>query len=332
MDAQNYPFVMYDALISNYNSPNNQVPLIYNDTRSSPLVKDTTGYAMSIVRFTLDTNTLPIFIPIMQSNSTTNTIYSISMTYNNITYQQYMQYIPQNTAQSAFYYYVYTFEYLCLLINNTFQSCFDGLVNLCSESGIILEGTAPNINYDSTTQLFTIDIDNIHFGISTGLINIYFNSAIQNLFLFNSYFKNLSNSKGLNYLLINNSTQILQDISTIGNLSPILSIVFTSVQLPIIASVQGNPNIYNNGTISNSNSSNLGYQIITDMTTSNLVFTPNIVYVPSGQNRYISLIPNTKISNIDFNCYWLGRDGTLNLIYLNTGCSCTLKILFQKIQ
>jgi hypothetical protein len=84
MDIQNNAFFYYDALVSNYNSPNKQIPLIFNDTRSSPLIKDTTGYCMSIVRFTLDTNLLPVFIPTMQTNSSTQTVYSITMQYNGI--------------------------------------------------------------------------------------------------------------------------------------------------------------------------------------------------------------------------------------------------------
>ena len=44
MDQHNNQFVYYDCLISNYNSPNASIPLIFNDnTRSSPLIKDTTG-------------------------------------------------------------------------------------------------------------------------------------------------------------------------------------------------------------------------------------------------------------------------------------------------
>ena len=108
MDVQNNAFIYYDCLISNYNSPNASIPLIFNDTRSSPLIKDTTGYTMSIVRFTLDTNTLPVFIPTMQSGSTTETVYSITMVYNDVKYQQYMYFIPQNTSSlSSSYYHVY---------------------------------------------------------------------------------------------------------------------------------------------------------------------------------------------------------------------------------
>jgi hypothetical protein len=334
MDAQNNSYIYYDALVSNYYSPNAQIPLIFTDTRSAPMIKDTTGYSMSIIRFTLDTNSLPLFIPTMQTGSTINTVYSITMSYQNVTFQQYMEYLPQNTfSQSATYYHVYTYTYLCSLINNTFQQCFTGLVNACLFKGITLDDTiaVPIINYDTTSQLFSITVDDSNYGINSNLINIYFNNSMQNLFLFNAYFKSLTNTSGLNFLLINTNTQIIQEYSTVGNMSPILSIVFVSTQLPIIQSIQGNPNIYNNGIISNQNSSNLGYSIITDLVGNNFIYSPNIVYVPSGQYRYISLVPGCKIQNVDFTVYFLDKTGNLNLVYLNTGSACTVKLLFQKM-
>jgi len=334
MDAQNMPFIYYDSLISNYNSPNSQIPVVFSDTRSSPLIKDTTGYAMSIIRFTIDTNTLPVFIPTMQNGSTINTIYSITLSYQNVNYQQYMQFTPQNTtSQSATYYHVYNYQYVCRLIDNTFSQCLEGLRNACIIAGITLDESiiSPTITYDPATQLFTITIDNTFYGIDPDLINIYFNNSLQNLFLFNSYFKSLTNTNGLNYMLINSNALITQEISSIGNMSPILSIVFVTTQLPIIQSIQGNPNIYNNGSIANQNSSNLGYNIITDLVPNNFIYTPNIIYVPSGQYRFISLTSGAKIQNIDYSVYFLDKTGNLNQVYLNTGSCCTVKFLFQKI-
>jgi hypothetical protein len=334
MDSFLNDFIYYDALISNYYSPNTSIPLQFSDTRSSALIKDTSGYAMSIIRFTMDSNTLPVFIPKMQSGSTTQTVYSITLTYQNIFYQQYMEFIPQNNSVpigSPSYYHIYTYTYLCDLINNCFQQCFNNLVSKCFDNGITLDNTiiVPVISYNTTTQLFTIVIDE-NYG-TDDTINIYFNNSFQSLFLFNSFFQSISTTNGMNYLLINVNNQIIQEMSSIGNMSPILSIVFTSNQLPIIQNISGNPNVYINGNIANQSSSNLGYNIITDMVSNNFVYLPNIVYVPSGQYRYISLVQGVKIQNIDFAVYFLDKEGNLNQVYLNTGCSCTVKFLFQKI-
>jgi len=333
MDVQGNQFIYYDSLISKYNSDSTSIPIIFNDTRSAPLIKDTTGYCMSIVRFTLDTQTLPIFIPTMKDVSSDTTVYSITLSYQGVSVQTYMQFIPQNTARVSEYYYVYTYSYVCELINNTFQQCLTALINACTFAGKTIDPTivAPSITYDPTTQLFAIEISDTVYGTSSDAINIYFNNALQNLFGFNSYFKTINSSNGMNYMLINNGTSIIaQEISSIGNLSPILSIVFTSTQLPIIQNVTSNPNVYVNGVISNQNSSNSAYPIITDMVPNGFVFTSNIIYVPSGTYRYISLIPNNRIQNVDFQVYWLNKLGDLIPIYLNTGSCCTMKVLFQK--
>jgi hypothetical protein len=86
-----------------------------------------------------------------------------------------------------------------------------------------------------------------------------------------------------------------------------------------------------NGVIKNQNSSNTGFNIITDMVPNNFIYTPNIIYVPSGSYRYISLIPGARISNIDLSVYWLNKQGDLNQVYLSTGSSCTVKMMFQKM-
>jgi hypothetical protein len=291
----------------------------------------------------MDTQGLPIFIPTLQAGSLTDTIYSVTMVFNGVTYQQYMTFIPQDSNN---YYYVYTYEYLCTLINNCFISCLSGLQTACTNAGVnFLYGIetsvypiVPIISYDTSSQLFTISVNTEFYGsnIQSGsnVINVYVNTAMQNLFLFNAVTMLSSATNGKNYLLIcgsDTTSTVTQDYSTVGSISPILSIVFTSTQLPIIQNISGNPNIYINGTISNQNSSNTGFSILTDMVTTNFIYLPNIVYTPSGQYRYISMIPGTRIQNIDIQAYWLDKSGNLNQIYLNPGSCCTLKILFQKM-
>jgi len=57
---------------------------------------------MSIVRFSLDTCSLPIWVPTIQANQSDYdlTIYSVSMTYNSQTVQTYVSYVPQDLTQS----------------------------------------------------------------------------------------------------------------------------------------------------------------------------------------------------------------------------------------
>lgn len=128
--------VYFDVVLTN-NIQNSSAPINanYNASRRTPLISDTTDYAFSIIRFSLD---LPVFAPQIQSNQSdiNLTTYSITLSYTNdqnqtVTYQQFMEYIPQDKSASVpsppsknpdglqnnatGYYWVYNFQYLCYL-------------------------------------------------------------------------------------------------------------------------------------------------------------------------------------------------------------------------
>jgi hypothetical protein len=62
-----------DLLLTNSikSHSNQRVAISFNQNQSQPLLKSTNGYQLSIIRFSLNTGTLPIFIPVMQSSDKT---------------------------------------------------------------------------------------------------------------------------------------------------------------------------------------------------------------------------------------------------------------------
>ena len=319
MDSQ---YCYYDMIVSNINSPNQLVPCEYSETRSQPLIKDTTNYKLSIVRFSLNSSLLPVFVPTFITGSTTETIYNITLTYNGISVTQPIIYSPQNTAYQQFYNYVFSYDYLCLLINKTFTQALENLQN---EILINNDLKPPTIKYDPTTQLFQITTDTNYYSTNQqNYISIIFNSALNNLFLFNFLCNAIDNYT----LIFNDDGTCNQPLSTIGNLSPINSIVFTSTLFPIKYDAIGYPNIYINSQLQQGYG-NSTFNILTDFIASELIFTPNIIYTPSGQYRYITLFENQTIQNTNIQVYWLDKSYNLNPIYLpNTG-SCSIKLMFE---
>ena len=74
--------VYYDVVITNLETIDQNPPTLYfNETRNTPFVYDPESYYLSIIRFTLDTPTLPIFIPVIQPNQPDRdlTIYSVTL-------------------------------------------------------------------------------------------------------------------------------------------------------------------------------------------------------------------------------------------------------------
>jgi hypothetical protein len=118
--------VYYDLTLSNANNgdvnPVNSPVLIFNEQRQNAIINNTGEYYLSIVRFQLDTTSLPIVVPLIQnyeqqtltytnyfpallppipSNwyNNSRTIYSITITDNSTgdNYQRYINWLPQIT-------------------------------------------------------------------------------------------------------------------------------------------------------------------------------------------------------------------------------------------
>jgi len=59
--------VYYDVQVSNFgNATTKPNPFHYNDTRNSPYLYNPEGYELSIIRFSIDTGGVPVFIPEIQ--------------------------------------------------------------------------------------------------------------------------------------------------------------------------------------------------------------------------------------------------------------------------
>ena len=74
----------YDIVVSNLSSETATPPVAYfNETRNMPYIYNPSEYYFSIVRFTLDTASLPSFIPTIQENQGNRdlTIYKITLDY-----------------------------------------------------------------------------------------------------------------------------------------------------------------------------------------------------------------------------------------------------------
>lgn len=120
-----------------------------------------------------------------------------------------------------------------------------------------------------------------------------------------------------------------QEYSTISNWSPVSSIVFTSGSLPIVATQLSETLVYNNGQSVSVNIPQNFANIISDMCTNDMVYKPNLLYVPSGQNRYIDMIGTNDIRTIDINVFWKDKRENLIPFVLQSGASSSIKILFE---
>ena len=148
--------IYVDMLCTNktQTKPNERVQVKFFADQLQPILKDTTGYRIAVNRFSLNTETLPIFIPEMLNE--TDTIYSCTMEYNGQIFQRYMHFEPQNTnpLDEDEHFYVYSYQYVVYLMNNMLQECLVGLNNI-NNTNIT---TAPEFTFDINNKMCSLQL------------------------------------------------------------------------------------------------------------------------------------------------------------------------------
>jgi hypothetical protein len=66
------------------------------------------------------------------------------------------------------------------------------------------------------------------------------------------------------------------------------------------------------------------------MSTNEMCYRPEVSYVPSAEYRFVDLLNDAPINQIDIQVYWKDKLSRLRNFYLPAGASCSMKILFQK--
>jgi hypothetical protein len=313
--------VYYDVTISNLNTIDVKPPILYfNETRNNAFVLDPESYYLSIVRFSLDTNTLPVIVPVIQPNqgNVNLSIYSITLSWTNpiapfqtFTSQEFLDFIPQDSGtvvpsppsqnvnglqnNGTDYYNIYNFQYWILLVNNTFFNA--SMYNLFSSFPVYIFGVNATLGQN-------VRISTSNFG-GTNLIP--FPPPTYTSF----------------------ACQIIQEYSTVSSWTPITSVVFTSNTLPIVPNQVSAPLIFYNGSVFNTggNNSNIA-QVITDFIAD--TYKPQIIYTPSAQYRLVNLVGNTPLYNLDIGVFYKNRTGELIPFRLPSGGTATVKILFTR--
>lgn len=212
-------------------------PIVFNDTRSDVILQNPSEYFLSVNRFTLDTPSLPIFCPLINTTNlfgnVNRTIYELAVSFGGLATKQSIiipiNFIPQdktvpvptlasvqaNNIQD--YYYLYSYQYFIDLINTSIQEYFraDTYFNVANSTPFFTFNKETN----KASIYFPQDTQNTTWGgnyatTGTGDVKplfLYMNAPLYNLFSsFNAeYVENITlvggtqNSGGWYRLIIN---------------------------------------------------------------------------------------------------------------------------------
>jgi len=129
--------------------------------------------------------------------------------------------------------------------------------------------------------------------------------------------------------------QLYQDYDCCSLFSPITSIVFSTLTLPVLPSNVARPVVINgDGSLTVSGINNNISAMLTDFRSdgSPYAFNGVLSYLPQSEYRMIDLNNSSseRLNNIDISIYWKDSYGNLHPMYLNAGCHCDIKLLFRK--
>jgi hypothetical protein len=368
LDSTQPYHVYYDLDIINNDTTGLSPPpnLAFNEVRNSPYLMSPENYFMSVVRFSLQTPSLPNFIPqvMLGQSDPLKTIYSITLTYKTYEYQQFVYYIANDVSAptpappldfqdlTSSFYFIYTYQQWIEMVNVAFVSAFNGLKALVvAASDTLPSNNPPFLEFDPQQLICIIDCDEEGYDRSiVNPIKIYMNSPM--FTLFSSFpsvqygYTGITNGKNTKLVVYNNNgtnilnlptynaIQMYQEGSTCGLWNPVSAIVFTTALLPVIPSLVSVPKIFG----SQANLFNIGNNanlapVLTDFIvpfSPGNTYKPTIEYTPSGEYRLLGMYGTSPLASIEVSVFWKDIFGVLHPFKLNSGCSATLKIMFRR--
>jgi hypothetical protein len=348
------PEVFYlDAQVANLNSTSSNQLASYNATRTLPYLYKPEDYYGAITQFSIQLTDLPLLNAVIVPNqSNVNlTIYKIALKYNNSFVEENIIYSPQNTIPnvplppssypdgqqnfSTGYYSIYSYNYFCILVNQTIETAFNALKVL--EPSLPTNYPLPIFKYDSQSTFFYLTVPDILYDTSnSNVVSIFLNSALNHLLLFFPNELYPINDQSYHLLLLNNTTGIIsnnnltvfQELNSTNVWSQVVSIVITSQFLPVARSQTFAPTIYYNGETLISQFNSASQNILIEYSITDSIYTKTFTYNPSAQYRTFSLTGDSPLYNLDFQFWYRTSLGTLQPIYLNSGGFLSLKIGF----
>lgn len=327
--------VYYNVIIPNAGTT--PVLASFMETRTTPLVMNPSEYHLAIVRFSVPSSLVPLFL--FQDG-----VYKVTLSYSGILFTETVQFIQTNQTDTSDRN-VYIFQNFIDMVNAALLAAFNAAVIAAPGP---LPDFAPELVFDTATQLTYLKVDpKWNPATLNPTLQIWFNTALYDKFgsfnvNFNGYTNALQNYQfiveytggnlfnDLDYPAAATSKPFLHMMQTgvsIGYMSNVKTIVFTSTSIPgkaeYIPSITGN---------SNDNFRNIliDFEPLDEGNTVSNINNIYWQYYPQGPYRLVDLQSTQPITNVDLQVSWQDELGNLSPIYIAPGRSLTVKMLFQK--
>lgn len=338
----------------------NFVPANYVEQLNQSIIDNPSDYYMTIVRFTIPTQIIPIFIfeaqPFPNTTDKDLGIYSVTLEYNgNFSPETFVRFItvdptaeqpqPPTNVQNRFwtrtlYYYVYNYTDFLVMINTALSQAFTDLP-------FPAPTTPPFFIYTPETQLISLIADKAFYDLSlVNPVKIYFNYHLQRFVdglpsIFYSTNDPLGRDTQFVIKDLKNNTYLLpniaapptylittQNYNTLSDWNSFKSLQITTNLIPIrneyVPSSQNINNVSGNVNLRG---------VITDfepLLDTGAESRTTIQYQQSGPYRLVNMTDINPLTKIDISVYWTDELLNTYLLYVPEGQVLTLKIAFIK--
>lgn len=347
-------YIYYNA--SFLNNGFDPVPAKISENRTQPILDTPEDYDMSVIRFSIDTSSIPINVPIMQNitgvPSMTDTESRVLIGYQGLYYGDYVVYTEDSLHPLYKFPTIYNYQRWLDLVN----TC---IAKIYTDNSPSIPGTPPQYIYDPVTQLISIYVDSNYLpAAGANQIKLYLNNVlIEYLYNFEYIVDNLDVSfvdfdHDYQLVITNTNTSVMPAVGSRQNLpislqttTPLYkctqttnsmahwlsfrSIILSSTLLPFRSEA-----IPNKVAQADNYSSNNIFPILSDFiipSQNNVTdFLCTVEYLPTAEYRRISLNGRTPLTNIDLTFYWTDYAGNKYPIYLPRNTGLSVKIIFEK--
>lgn len=340
----------YDVNI--YNDSSIDIEGKFNETRVVPILNHPNDYELSIFRFKVPINNVPIMV------WENDTKYKITMTWRGSEVSSFLENtVPPNPIYNKPI--ITNYQDICDIFNNAMQDCFNQLVALYpgpfppNPDFFLYAGVSPFLVYNDLQRRYELFFPFITENYtdpptavkSTGnwgnfpddinnLIGVFFNENLGNLLKGLLYvvdstsidkryklsIKRTFNNIIVNPNLVNNFDTFYllgQQFNSLSSINDLESIIFKT-SVPVEYELVGAQ-------------TNIVSRILTDFEIVEDDYGSSYIqFFPQGPLRYYQLNMNEELRTFDVQVFWLSKDRTEYPIIISPGDKITIKIQFRK--
>jgi hypothetical protein len=296
---------------------------VFNETRVEPILQKPSDYELAVVRFSIPSQSIPIFL--WRENAL-----NVTISYLNFDFKTTLQHIPNTPAGSPFDFYgpaIWNYADLIDSINVGLLASFNAFV-AGTPAFAGKPTTAPYMIFNAETSLCSLIAEQAYDTTIANPVYIYFNRNMINYFpalqnfdaddgdkaawiRVKDNFNNTFVEGGITYY------EVKEEYTTLFLWNDLQKILLETDAIPVRQELLGTQ-------------TNKLRKIITDFEPlSSINDRSQIQYFPQGPLRFYDLISDYPLRDMNLNIRWETKDGRTFPLYLNDYDNATVKLYFK---